>query len=153
MERNVSLNPLKRWCWHLPGLACLIWSMLAWAAEPQLVLVAGGASPLQEISPEQARRLYLGIPVVLHGHEITPLRNLSDRTIQEVFLQRVLYMSAQAYERQMAARIFRGGGNELRSYGTLKQLSEALGRDPWAISYMSADTAAHLPDIKILGGL
>ena len=153
MERNVSLktSTSRRWC--VLWLVCLALPMLALTAEPRLALVTSSASPLDEIPAGEVRRLYLGIPVVVRGHEVIPLRNHSDSVAHEIFLQRVLFMSAQAYERQMAARIFRGGGNELRRYDTVQQLVEALARDPWAVSYMPADMAAHLPGIKTIGGL
>ena len=124
----------------------------AMPAEPRLVLVASARSALTELSPGTVRRLYLGLPILQEGHQIVPLRN-TDPALQEVFLQRVLFMSAQAYERQCSAQVFRNGGNRVREFAKLGPLLEALANEPWSVTYMDAETAASLPDLKILAGL
>jgi hypothetical protein len=123
------------------------------AADVHLVLVAGAASPITGLSVAEVRRLYLGVPITRDGHGITPVRNSSDATVREMFLQRVLFMSSMAYERQISARIFRTGGNRLPEYFNLRDVVAALAADPWAISYMSEDTAAGLGAVKVIGGL
>jgi hypothetical protein len=136
-----------------PFALCLALSIPAWAEEPKLVLVASAQSPLAELAPGAIRRLYLGLPIVHNGHEIIPLRNTADSTIQEMFLQRVLFMSAQAYGRQESGRVFRTGGNRLREYASLQQLLGALQNEPWSVTYMSLETAASLPALKIISEL
>ena len=134
-------------------LSSLSWPGAALPAEPRLVLVANARSALTDISPGAVRRLYLGLPILHDGHQIVPLRNTADAALQELFLQRVLFMSAQAYERQSSAQVFRNGGNRPREYAKLEALLEALANEPWSVTYMDAETAGSLPSLKILAGL
>jgi hypothetical protein len=131
---------------------CLLWalSLVAPAAEPQLVVVTSASSKLGALTAVEVRRLYLGIPLVIDGHEITPYRNTAEPAIQEVFLQHVVFMSSQAYERHMAARVFRTGGTRIREYANLNRLMEALNNEPWSVTYMSPGVAASLPGIKVI---
>lgn len=123
------------------------------AAEPQLVVVAGAHSKIDSLSAVEVRRLYLGIPVSSHDHEVVPLRNNAETSLQEVFLQRVVFMSAQAYERHMVAKVFRAGGTRIRECTTLSELIETLANDPWAVTYMSPSVAASLPRLRIVARL
>lgn len=122
-------------------------------AEPQLVMVASAKSPIRSLSTVEIRRLYLGVPLTLEGHELEPLRNQIDPLVQEVFLQRVLFMSLHAYERQSAARVFRTGGNPLRQFTEQPALLAALAANPYAVTYMPADQAIRQPELKIIATL
>jgi hypothetical protein len=128
-------------------------SLPAGSAEPWLVLVVSAESPIASLSPSDARRLYLGIPISRNGHEITPLLNVSDDTAKEMFLQRVLFMSAQTYERQMTARLYRSGGERVREYQSLRDLVAMLVADPYSVSYMTEETALGIRGIKIIAAL
>jgi len=119
----------------------------------RLVLVAGAQSPLTGLPATDVRRLYLGIPLAQDGREIVPLRNAADPAAREMFLQHVLYMSAQAYERQISSRLYRTGGNRIPEHSDQRTLIAALAADPWAVTYMLAESARREPAIKILGDL
>lgn len=137
------------------AIACLLLalSLGALAAEPQLVIVTSASSKLGGLTAVEVRRLYLGIPVIVDGHEVTPVLNIAESALQEVFLQHVVFMSAQAYERNIAARVFRGGGTRIREYANLSQLLESLTNEPWSVTYMSPGVAASLPGIKVIARL
>ena len=138
------------WCLAVlaASLAC---APVAYATEPRVVLVASARSPIASLSANEARRLYLGLPLVHDGHELTPLRNGADAAVHEMFLQRVMFMSAQAYERQMSTRVYRSGGNRAREYTSHHELAQALAGDPWAVSYMTSDAVAKESSLKIVG--
>jgi len=123
------------------------------ADEARLVLVAAANSPVAPLSAAEVRRLYLGVPLVQNGRELIPLRNAASPAATEMFLQHVLFMSAQAYERQISARLYRSGGNRIPEHTDLRTLVEALVTEPFAVSYMPAETAARIPAVKILGDL
>lgn len=128
-------------------------SLPAPADELRLVLVASAKSQLAGMTPAEVRRLYLGIPIVKDGKEVIPVRNTSDPKIQEVFLQRVLFMSAHAYERQMTARVYRSGGNRIRDYNDFRKLVAALEEDPRSVTYMPHEAASTISGIKIIASL
>jgi hypothetical protein len=109
------------------------------ASERALVLVANANSELGTLSPPEIRRLYLGAAVVRNGQQLEPLRNLSDASLQEIFLQRVVYLSERAYERQIISKVFRLGGRRPVAYDDADELLEALRKSPNTVSYMWAD--------------
>lgn len=126
-------------------------SALSGFADPKLVLVAHAQSPISRLSSVEARKLYLGVPHQVNGRMITPLRNTSDARLQEAFMQRVMYMATETYERQILNRVFRLGGERPRIYTELRELMDALNGNPFAVSYIWRDTALATPGLKIVG--
>ena len=122
------------------------------AEEQRIAIVVSAGSGVQAISAKEVRRAYLGASIVLNGIEIRPLLNQSDQLAVEVFLQRVLFMSAEAYERQLISHSFQGGSRP-RDYENLTDLLTALHRDNTAITFMLYDTATKTPGIRIIGKL
>jgi hypothetical protein len=129
--------------------ACVL-PLLVHAEEQRIAIVASAGSGIKAISAKEVRRAYLGASVVLDGVEIKPLLNQTDKLAGEVFLQKVLFMSAEAYERQLLAQSFRGGGR-LKAYENLTDLLAALQKDNAAITFMLYETAANNPGIRIIG--
>lgn len=153
MERRLPLK-LSR---ALAGTLCLLLlAGIGYAApdrDRSLVLVAGAGSRVAPLTLAQTRRLYLGAPLEKEGQRITPVRNLTDTMLYQVFLQKVMYMSAGRYERLLVSRVFRGGGRRLATVSTHSQLVETLGSDPYAVSYMWEQAALADPNIRIVGRL
>jgi hypothetical protein len=134
-------------------LACLAFPPVlhARAADSRLVLVAGAHSPIARLSADEARRLYLGMPMLVDGKPVHPLRNNSDAMVQEMFMQKVMYMSTAAYERQIMSRVFRAGGSRPPVYTEAKELLGALESDPAAVTYLPRDQAMATPKLRIVG--
>lgn len=130
----------------LTGLAL---ASTAAAADPELVLVASARSPLAQITVVDARKLFLGLPMTFHGLTIRPVRNLSDGVVTEMFMQKVMFMSAEDYERQIQTRVSRTGGSPPAGYGEFTRLMAALEQDPLTVSYMPRERAGRA--LKILG--
>lgn len=126
-----------------------------WAqtAGSSLVLVANAQSAIQKLSADEARKLYLGVPMLVDSQRIHPLRNNSDPMVQEMFMQKVMFMSTPAYERQILSRVFRMGGTRPQSYAELRELLKALENDPAAVTFLPRDVATARPGLKIVGDL
>jgi hypothetical protein len=120
------------------------------AEEQRIAIVASAGSGIKVISAKRVRRAYLGASIVLDGVEIKPLLNQTDKFAEEVFLQKVLFMSAEAYERQLLARGFRGGSRP-KAYENLTDLLAALHNDNATITFMLYETAINTPGILIIG--
>jgi hypothetical protein len=120
------------------------------AEEQRIAIVASAGSGIKVISAKRVRRAYLGASIVLDGVEIKPLLNQTDKFAEEVFLQKVLFMSAEAYERQLLARAFRGGSRP-KAYENLTDLLAALHNDNATITFMLYETAINTPGIRIIG--
>ncbi len=130
----------------------LTWAgvLYAHAAELRLVLVTSAQSSIPQLTPDQARKLYLGMPMVVDGKLIHPLRNNSDATVQEMFMQKIMFMSTQAYERQILGRVFRTGGNRPPVYTEMPELLKALESDRNAVTYLPRDTATSTVGVRII---
>lgn len=126
-------------------------ALQAQQAELRLVLVASAQSAIPQLSAEEARKLYLGVPMVVDGQLVHPLRNNTDSVVQEMFMQKVMFMSTQAYERQILGRVFRLGGSRPPVYTETGDLLRALESDRAAVTYMPRDLAIATPKLKIIG--
>ena len=141
------------------GLLTLSICLLSWqasmpvalAAGPDLVLVSSSKSTIGPLPEDEVRKLYLGITILADGQPIKPLRNHSDSYVQQVFMRKVMFMSTQAYERQILSQVFRMGGNRPPIFTGVHKLISALKADPSTVTYMYSDEASAHPDLRILG--
>jgi hypothetical protein len=132
--------------------ACLLLSAaLAQPGGGEVVLVASVRSPITRLAREEARNLYLGLPMLVDGRPVEPLRNYADSVTNEAFMQKFMFMSTPAYERQILSRVFRTGGSRPPVFNELPELLKALRENPVAVSYMLRERAASLPELKIIG--
>ena len=132
--------------------ALLFATPMAHASEQRIAIIVNAASGITTISAKEVRRAYLGASIVLNGVETKPLLNQSDKLASEVFLQRIMFMSDEAYERQLISRTFQGGIRP-KAYESLPALLSALHNDNAAITFMLYETAIKIPGIRIIGKL
>lgn len=123
------------------------------ARAERLVLVSSTATPVTLLTPAEARKVFLGRPLVKDGVRLEALRNTSDALLQEVFLQKVVFMSERAYERQLLSTVFREGGERPVDYANPQQLLTALQNRSGALTYMWEPEARTTSGIKIVGEL
>lgn len=140
---------MKRLTILIATLSCLAASGPLAAGE--VVLVASSRSPLGQLTASEARKLFLGMPLRVSGQAANPIRNISDARINEAFMQRVMFMSSEEYERQIKTRISRNGGASPLAYERLPDLVAALQRDLLAITYMAESEAKRGSGLKIIG--
>lgn len=137
-------------------LVCLLLVSIGGAAQTtprRLLLVCSVESTIPSLSHEEVRKLFLGIPTEKNGVRLKPLRNATDALITEVFLQKIIFMSKQKYERQLVSRMFRVGGSRPPVYTTIAELIDALRRSPEALTYMWSNQLAQADGVKTIGVL
>lgn len=134
-------------------LAAVAWMPAGFAQSPApaLIFVASARSPIEHLSGTEARKLYLGVPQLAGGRPLKPVHNDTDPVCHETFLQKVMFMSADAYERQILDHLFRFGGNRPAAYADARELVKALQSDLMTVSYMQRDRIAAAPGLKIVG--
>lgn len=120
------------------------------AEEHRLVLVSAVSSKITPLSQADVRRLFLGLPIIQNSARLEPVHNASDPLLNEVFLQKVIFMSAQNYERQLIERVFRSGGHRPIRYTDAEKLVATLQESPDALSYMWLNKARKIPGIKVV---
>lgn len=137
-------------------VSLLTLGMLAASAVPRagtqrLVLVTSTSGiTAEDIDRETARRLFLGHAVVWNSQRVTPIINHSEDLIYEVFLQNVIHMSANHYERHMLSTVFRLGGKRPRSVSKFGALMEALNSRPATVTFMWESRARASQGVHII---
>jgi len=117
------------------------------------VLVAAAGTPMHKFTNKELRRLYLGYPVTSGNRRFEPLVNQSGEVIYQVFLQKVMFMSEQSYNRKLVTRVFRHGGERPLSFQQRGPLISALKNNTSAITFMMPDVAAGIDGIQVVQSL
>lgn len=119
-----------------------------------LVLVSVADLGDGQLTPNQLRRVFLGIPVSVNGENIRALRNTSDPLLNEIFLQKVVYMSERRYKRQLVSQMFRTGRTRPPIFKLRDNLVQALKSVPGSVSVMwkkEAQKHSALHIVQVLG--
>jgi len=132
----------------ISALILLTTSKLYALSSRSLVLVTSTSSPVNTLTIQEVRKLFLGVPVEKNGESPVPLLNNCEPLIYEVFLQKVAFMSASAYESQTLSVVFRLGGKRPEIYSDLNALVNALQQHPGAVSFLWEDQVQANQGIK-----
>lgn len=101
-----------------------------------LVLVSGALSNVPQLTPSEVRKLFLGVVLIKDGQRIEPLLNATEPLLNEVFLQKIIFMSGDNYQRQLNARIAATGDPRPQEYSDRWQLISALRSRRGSVSFM-----------------
>jgi len=96
------------------------------------------------------RKLFLGLPVLVNGKLLHPLRNRSDPLLDEIFFQQLVAMSQPSYDRQILIGVNRQGWLRPAEYNSLASVLAALSADPSAVSYMWQRDVGHNSGIRVV---
>jgi hypothetical protein len=146
MERGVLLNTRRA----LLLVLLLFSAAQVCAATRTLVLVAPVNSPVADLDSISVRKLFLGLPVLINGSPLHPVRNRSDAQLDPIFLQQIVAMSQSAYERQVLIGVNRQGWLRPAEVTTTAGVLAALNADPNAISFVWLHDAAQNPRIRVI---
>ena len=120
------------------------------SASEAVVLVVRSDSPVIDLSSVTVRKLFLGVPVLVDGKPLHPIRNRSDARLDDIFLQQIVTMSQEAYDRESLVGLNRQGWVRPAEVATARRVIEALYADPEAVSYMWLRDVEHNPRLKVL---
>ncbi len=116
-----------------------------------LVIVCSVESSLTSLSPTEIRKLFLGARIFKDNMHLRPLQNISDAKTQQIFLQKVIFMSQRSFERRLLSNIYRIGGERPEIYSDIDKLVESLVKSPASVSYMWSDQLVRYRSIKSVG--
>lgn len=130
-----------KWDWRriLPfalTLTVLSQALPAQQTMSQLVLVTAKATGIRSLTTSEIRRLLMGLPVSKNGKKLEAVINQSDPLLYQVFLQKVVFMSAQVYERHLLENVVQLGGQRPTIHNQQEALVEDLHRHPGKVSYI-----------------
>jgi len=129
-------------------LLCLV--APARPASQEVVLVVRADSPVTDLDSVSVRKLFLGLPVLVNGTPLHPVRNRSDPLLDEIFLQQVVAMSQSSYDRQMLIGVNRQLSLRPTEYRQVADVIAALSADPYAVSFMWNKDVAHNPGLRVI---
>jgi hypothetical protein len=90
-------------------LLLLFGTVSATTAPQSVVLVVRADSPVNDLDSVTVRKLFLGLPVLINGRPLHPIRNRADEQLDQIFLQEIVAMSQTAYDRQTLTGLNRQG--------------------------------------------
>jgi hypothetical protein len=133
-------------------LAFLFWGFWAQAlgGSQSVVLVVSQDSSVVDLDPVTVRKLFLGLPVLIGGHPLHPVRNRSDQRLDPIFLQQIVAMSQSAYDRQILVGVNRQGWLRPIEISSRGRLLETLYSDPGAVTFMWLRDVEHDPKIRVI---
>jgi len=129
-------------------LLCLV--APARPASQEVVLVVRADSPVTDLDSVSVRKLFLGLPVLVNGTPLHPLRNRSDPLLDEIFLQQVVAMSQSSYDRQMLIGVNRQLTLRPTEYTQVADVMAALSADPYAVSFMWNRDVGHNSRLRVI---
>jgi hypothetical protein len=133
-------------------LALLLLSAPIGAASTQqsVVLVVSATSSVTDLDSVTVRKLFLGLPVLVSGRPLHPLRNRSDARLDQIFLQEIVAMSQTAYDRQTLIGVNRQGWQRPEEIDTEARLLEKIYADPNAVTFMWERDVSRNPRVRAL---
>src|SRR5581483_2109875 len=141
-------SDMRRLLLQLVIVLCL--SAQVCAASQTLVLVVRADSKVADLDSLTIRKLFLGLPVLVNGTPLHPLRNQTDARLDPIFLQEVVAMSESAYDRQILIGVNRQGWIPPTQISDPDKLLQALYSDPDAVSFMWLTDVQHNPRLRVI---
>jgi hypothetical protein len=122
----------------------------SWSASQSVVLVVRADSAVAALDSLTLRKLFLGVPVLINGSPLHPLRNRSDPQLDSIFLQQIVSMSQSTYDRQILIGVNRQGWPRPAEIHSAERALEALYADPNAVTFMWLNEVAHHPRVRVI---
>ena len=131
-------------------LALLFCASLGSASSQSVVLVVRADSAVGDLDSVTVRKLFLGVPVLVDGRPLHPIRNRSDSRLDQIFLQDIAAMSQAAYDRQLLIGVNRQGWLPPVELDSQSRVVERLLADPSAVSFTWEKDVARNPQIRVI---
>jgi hypothetical protein len=119
-------------------------------ASQEVVLVVRADSPVTELDSVSVRKLFLGLPVLVSGSPLHPLRNRSDAMLDEIFFQHIVAMSDSSYDRQILIGVNRAVSLRPVELNSTAAVVAALRADQNAVSFMWQRDVGHNPQLRVI---
>jgi len=123
---------------------------VGYAGSDSVVLVVRVDSMVVDLDSVTVHKLFLGLPVLINGRPLHPIRNRSDERLDQIFLQEIAAMSQSAYDRQILIGVNRQGWLRPVEEESTSRVIDKLLADPSAVSFVWLRDVAHDPRIRVL---
>jgi hypothetical protein len=115
------------------------------AGQQTVVLVVRADSSVTDLDSLAVRKLFLGLPVLISGNPLHPVRNRTDPQLDEIFLQQIVAMSQSAYDRQVLIGLNRQGSIRPTEVTSQTRALQILYDDPNAVTFCGCATSPTTP--------
>jgi len=116
----------------------------------ELALVSSINANYQPLSSFEIRKIFLGYPIKRENTQLIAIRNTSDETSYQIFLQKVIHLSARNYERRLMSKTFRTGTPTVLEISSLTKLKDKLHSNEFNISVMWLEEALLDSKLKVI---
>jgi hypothetical protein len=150
MERGATVK--RHWLSALLLLSFPLCALPAWSADA-LVLVVRADSPIQSLDSLQIRKAFVGLTVTADGGTVRPLINDSLPMLRTAFLQHIVGLSEQMYQRRTLTLALQQGRALPPAFTSQTELLRELAASPYAVTYMwlsMAQTSSQLRVVRVL---
>jgi len=120
------------------------------AGQQTVVLVVRADSSVTDLDSIAVRKLFLGLPVLISGKPLHPVRNRADQQLDEIFLQQIVAMSQPPYDRRVLIGLNRQGSIRPAEVTAQTRALEILYDDPNAVTFMWLRDVAHDPRVRVI---
>lgn len=117
--------------------------------ERSVVLFSNDPDPDVSLATLETRKLFLGFTVHHDGHLLRPIRNRSDAVLDSVFLQYVVAMSEEIYERRLLTLSLQQGRPRPIEVHSLDELARAMST-PHGVSFAWHSDLARIPGAQAI---
>lgn len=129
-------------------LMSLLLSLSVYSKE--LVLVSSTTANYEALSSFEVRKIFLGYPIKRENTPLIAIRNKSDEESYQIFLQKVVHLSARNYERRLMSKTFRTGTPTVLEINSLLTLKHKLLNNEFHISVMWLEDVELESNLKVL---
>jgi len=116
----------------------------------ELALVSSINANYEALSSFEVRKIFLGYPIKRENTQLIAIRNKSDETSYQIFLQKVIHLSARNYERRLMSKTFRTGTPTVLEISSLPKLKDKLHSNKFNISVMWLEDAQLDNKLKVI---
>jgi len=116
----------------------------------ELVLVSSITVNYQPLSLFEVRKIFLGYPIKRENTPLIAIRNKSDEESYQIFLQKVIHLSARNYERRLMSKTFRTGTPTVLAVDSLLALKYKLLNNEFNVSVMWLEDVELDSKLKVL---
>lgn len=116
----------------------------------ELVLVSSMTANYEPLSSFEIRKIFLGYPIKRENTLLIAVRNKSDDEGYQIFLQKVIHLSARNYERRLMSKTFRTGTPTVLEIDTLSALKTKLLNNEFNISVMWLEDVELDSNLKVI---
>lgn len=145
MERGL---PVKFWATLVLWLCTSACAMAQASAD--LVLVTHQSSGISSVSASQMRRAFMGLTVSVPQGPLRPIINESNESLRMAFLQHVVGLTEQMYQRRRLSLELQQGVTRPLAVRDQHQLVDRLRMLPTGVSFMWRSEALREPELRIL---